>query len=159
MGTICIQTAGEQETIALARSIAPLFAPGAVVLLDGEMGAGKTHFVKGVAEHFGYDGEVTSPTFTLANFYESPGVTLLHMDLYRIEGIDEFNDLGLLEYFPESVVLIEWGVKIADHLTEYLQVHINYHNHEKESRQIVFSGQGAEYEQMAEQIGKIVTHG
>lgn len=157
MSTFSILSAGEPETIALARSIAPLFTAGTVVLLDGELGAGKTHFVKGVAACFGYNGEVTSPTFTLANFYNTPGATILHMDLYRIEGIEEFNDLGLLEYFPESVVLIEWGSKIAEYLTEYLQVNISYNKND--TRTISFSGVGETYNQLVEQVGKILQHG
>lgn len=118
MDTLHFISQSEAETKEIAAGIASTLKVGDVVLLDGDLGAGKTHFVKGVAAYFNYTGTVTSPTFNIANFYEMDEVTLLHIDLYRIESIEEFDDLGLFEYFANSITFIEWSVKIKEYLEE-----------------------------------------
>ena len=98
----------------IAQKMAPLFHAGDVIVLDGDLGAGKTCFVKGFTEGFHSEDVVNSPTFSIANFYRAAQqLDILHIDLYRIETVDEFNDLGLFDYFDSSVVLIEWGNKFA----------------------------------------------
>jgi tRNA threonylcarbamoyladenosine biosynthesis protein TsaE len=102
----------EEDTGEVARKIAPLFHAGDIIILDGDLGAGKTCFVKGFTDGFRSNDVVTSPTFSIANFYRTGAnglSNILHIDLYRIANIDEFNDLGLFDYFDQSVTLIEWG--------------------------------------------------
>ncbi len=97
-----------EETKSIARKIAKSFNVGDLIILDGNMGAGKTHFVQGVLQAYEYPEKVISPTFNIANFYETKTVTVLHIDLYRIEDIEEFDDLGIIEYFDSSIVFMEW---------------------------------------------------
>jgi tRNA threonylcarbamoyladenosine biosynthesis protein TsaE len=107
-------THSAEETIALGRDLAPSLAPPKLVLLRGELGAGKTTLVKGIAEgfHAAVEGDVTSPTFTLIHEYRGPSATLYHIDLYRVDTPRELETLGLDDLMSEnSVLLIEWGDK------------------------------------------------
>ncbi len=103
-----------EETYALANSLASELDGGEIILLEGDLGAGKTTFTKGLAKALGVSEEVTSPTFSLLNVYESGRVKLNHIDLYRIENEDELAELGILDSFDDdSVTVIEWN-KLAD---------------------------------------------
>ena len=109
-------THSAEETIALGRSLALAseLAPPLIVLLRGDLGAGKTTLVKGIAEGFeaALAEEVTSPTFTLIHEYRGPLVTLYHVDLYRIDTERELETLGLDDLLaPNCILLIEWGEK------------------------------------------------
>ena len=107
-------TASEEETINLGRELRALLQPPKLVLLRGELGAGKTTLVKGIAEGFeaAPRDEVTSPTFTLVHEYRGPAATLYHIDLYRVDTPRELETLGLDDLMTEaSVLLIEWGEK------------------------------------------------
>jgi tRNA threonylcarbamoyladenosine biosynthesis protein TsaE len=107
-------THSAEETIALGRELAPLLAPPKLVLLRGDLGAGKTTLVKGIAEGFqaASEEDVTSPTFTLVHEYRGPSATLYHIDLYRVDTPRELETLGLDDLMSEtSVLLIEWGDK------------------------------------------------
>ena len=107
-------THSAEETIALGRTLAPFLAPPKLVLLRGELGAGKTTLVKGIAEAFqaAPQEDVTSPTFTLVHEYRGPQVNLYHIDLYRVDTQRELETLGLDDLVAEdSVLLIEWGDK------------------------------------------------
>lgn len=99
------------DTEALAAGIAPLVTEGDVILLGGELGAGKTVFTQGLARALGIGDVVTSPTFTLVRDYEGPGGRrLLHADLYRLDHLQEVVDLGLAELIEDATVtVIEWG--------------------------------------------------
>lgn len=109
-------TKSAEETIALGRDLASLLAPPKIVLLRGNLGAGKTTIVKGIAQGFkaAEEEDVTSPTFTLIHEYRGPKATLYHIDLYRIDTQRELETLGLDDMMtPDSVLLIEWGEKFA----------------------------------------------
>ncbi len=108
------QTHSPEETTRLGRKLAADLRPGTVVLLRGDLGAGKTTLVKGIAEGFGAARaeDVTSPTFTLIHEYRGPEATLYHIDLYRIDTQRELDTLALDDLMTEkSVLLIEWGEK------------------------------------------------
>jgi len=135
----------EDETKQIAKAIAPFFNIGDLILLDGSLAAGKTYFVKGFAEGKGSNDLVTSPTFSLANFYNCESLQILHMDLYRISTIDEFSDLGLMEYFPQTIALIEWGKKFIEYFDEYLLITFEYFENDKDIREITFSCKGDRY--------------
>lgn len=110
-----------EETIEFGRRLAAKLAPPKVVLLRGDLGAGKTTMVKGIAEGFdaASQDDVTSPTFTLVHEYRGPNVTVFHIDLYRIDTEKELATLGLEDYMrDDSVVLIEWGEKFPRFLRE-----------------------------------------
>jgi tRNA threonylcarbamoyladenosine biosynthesis protein TsaE len=108
-------THSAEETIALGRSLAPTLKRARMVVLRGDLGAGKTTLVKGIAEGLqaASQDDVTSPTFTLIHEYRGPEVSLFHVDLYRIETARELDTLGLDELFSENgnLVLLEWGEK------------------------------------------------
>ncbi len=108
-------TVSEDETAALAAALAAGLPPNAVVLLTGDLGAGKTAFVRGMAAGLGIDpDEVSSPTFTLVQEYRGDRATLYHVDLYRLEG-GEADDLGLDELVSGGgVVAIEWAEKLRE---------------------------------------------
>lgn len=108
----------EQETRTIAARFAAGWEPGSVVCLLGEMGAGKTHFVQGVAVALGGDmRSVTSPTFTLIQHYDT-APPLVHMDLYRLSSPDQFLSMGGPEYFDDDAIcLIEWPERFPDLLT------------------------------------------
>jgi len=100
----------EKETFALAAKIADTLSGGEVLLLNGELGAGKTTFTKGLAKALGVKEEVSSPTFTILNVYESGRLKLNHLDMYRIENPDELAELGIEESIGEDgVTVIEWN--------------------------------------------------
>jgi tRNA threonylcarbamoyladenosine biosynthesis protein TsaE len=107
-------THSAEETIALGRKLAADLSPPLIVLLRGDLGAGKTTLVKGIAEGFGAAraDDVTSPTFTLVHEYRGPDVILYHVDLYRIDTQRELETLGLDDLLaPNCILLIEWGEK------------------------------------------------
>src|ERR1700730_10177967 len=107
-------TNSPEETIALGRELASQLGPPKIVVLRGDLGAGKTTLVKGIAEGFNAAShdDVTSPTFTLIHEYRGPSAALYHIDLYRIDTQRELETLGLDDVMGEnSVLLIEWGEK------------------------------------------------
>jgi tRNA threonylcarbamoyladenosine biosynthesis protein TsaE len=120
-------TRSESETAAVGRELAPTLSAGAVVLLCGDLGAGKTAFVRGLAEGLGLDpAEVSSPTFTLIQEYRGGRVPLLHADLYRLNDPREIDDLGLDELGGGSVVAIEWADKLPRAPEGAIVVHIEH---------------------------------
>ena len=109
-----ITTNSAEETIALGRTLAEMLAPPKLVLLRGDLGAGKTTMVKGIAAAFeaAAEEDVTSPTFTLVHEYRGPRANLYHIDLYRVDTPRELETLGLDDLrTDDSVLLIEWGEK------------------------------------------------
>jgi tRNA threonylcarbamoyladenosine biosynthesis protein TsaE len=109
-----ITTHSAEETVAFGRTLVELLAPPKMVLLRGDLGAGKTTLVKGIAAAFeaAAEEDVTSPTFTLVHEYRGPRANLYHIDLYRIDTPRELETLGLDDLRSEnSVLLIEWGEK------------------------------------------------
>jgi tRNA threonylcarbamoyladenosine biosynthesis protein TsaE len=109
-----ITTQAAEETIAFGRTLVDLLSPPKLVLLRGDLGAGKTTLVKGIAAAFeaAAEDDVTSPTFTLVHEYRGPKATLYHIDLYRIDTPRELETLALDDLRSEnSILLIEWGEK------------------------------------------------
>ena len=108
-----IVTATEADTAAVGRRLAPTLAPATVVLLEGDLGAGKTAFVRGMAEGLGIDpADVSSPTFTIVQEYRGPVLTLQHVDLYRLTPA-EVADLALEDLIDDRMVMaIEWPERL-----------------------------------------------
>jgi tRNA threonylcarbamoyladenosine biosynthesis protein TsaE len=114
MATREITTHSAEETIAFGRTLTRVLAPPKLVLLRGELGAGKTTLIKGIAAAFeaASEEDVTSPTFTLVHEYRGPLANLYHIDLYRVDTPRQLETLGLDDLFAEdSILLIEWGEK------------------------------------------------
>ena len=141
-------------TTAIGIALGQLLRGGDLVLLSGNLGAGKTTLTQGIAAGMGIDDYVTSPTFTLVNEYRQRDrrrPTLCHVDLYRIEGTAEASDLGLDEYLEAGVVVVEWAERAlaalpAEHLLVRIAVLAD------DSRRIEFIGRGGRYAQMAETV-------
>jgi len=106
------------ETLRLGRRLAPLLTSGDVVVLTGQLGAGKTLFVSGIAEGLGISERITSPTFLIARVYRGGFLPLVHADAYRLGSIAEFEDLGILDDGADGAVVIEWGEAVADALPD-----------------------------------------
>ena len=124
-----ITTHSEEETASVGRELAATLSAGDVVLLYGDLGAGKTAFVRGLAEGLGVSrDEVSSPTFTLIQEYRGGRLTLFHVDLYRIEDSREFDELGLGEIAEDGVLAIEWAEKLDARLkpSRYVTVGIEH---------------------------------
>jgi len=103
------ETAGPAETEALAGQLAASLRPGDVILVSGELGTGKTTFVRGACRALGIDRAVTSPTFTIGRRYDDGRVGVSHLDLFRLDGLDA-EDPGLLDDYitPDRIVFVEW---------------------------------------------------
>lgn len=109
------------DTVALAGRLAPLLRPGDVVVLKGGLGAGKTLFTSGLAAGLGVEEVVVSPSFVLMREYRSGFLPLIHVDVYRLGSLNEFEDLDVLEAARDGVLVVEWGDAVeaglpADHL-------------------------------------------
>lgn len=116
-----VHTHSAEETIAFGQSLAAELMPPLLILLRGDLGAGKTTLVKGIAEGLGAAAadDVTSPTFTLVHEYRGPRATLYHIDLYRVDTERELETLGLDDLMgPNSILLIEWGEKFPRFVRE-----------------------------------------
>lgn len=138
-------TKSENETRELAKRLAEKLRAGDVILYSGEMGAGKTAFTKGIAEYFGTEEEVTSPTFAL--IHEYPGrVPIFHFDLYRIADYDELYAIGFFDYLDRGGILaVEWSENISE-LAEELEnvININIQKLSENERRITVTGKGFE---------------
>lgn len=107
----CIVTSSAEETEAAAARLARHVRRGDLLLLRGDLGAGKTTFVRGLARGMGLAGDVMSPTFQLVRVYDGP-IPLAHVDLYRLSEPGELADLGLDELLDEGAVVVEWGDRV-----------------------------------------------
>lgn len=103
-----IELQSEQDTIDLAHYIAPLMGPGSVITLYGDLGSGKTFFVKALGAFLGIGEEIDSPSFVLFKEYHCGRFPLYHLDLYRLKSEDELLDLGLLDMLESGITVIEW---------------------------------------------------
>jgi len=118
VATITLRASTAADTRSIGRALAPLFRAGDAVVLTGELGAGKTTLVQGVAEGLGVDEAVTSPTFVLVKEYVGR-LTIAHADVYRLERIQDVVDLGLDEVADgQALLLVEWGDAVEELLPE-----------------------------------------
>ncbi len=126
VGELRFRSRSQEDTEHLGELMAPALADGDVVLLEGGLGAGKTHLTKGVARGLGDDLPVTSPTFALMAVHDHGRLPLFHFDLYRLENAWELEDTGAYDVLGyEGACLLEWGERFADELVDdYLVVRI-----------------------------------
>ena len=111
--------ADEKATEALGAGLAPALAPGLVIWLSGDLGAGKTTLTRGLLRALGHTGSVKSPTYTLLEVYTLSRIALYHFDFYRFTHPDEFLEAGLEEYFgSDAVCLLEWADKACPHVPQ-----------------------------------------
>ena len=149
-------THSPEETAHLAGTIGKIIREGTVICLDGELGVGKTLFVRALARTLGVESDVTSPTFNLMNIYEA-ACPIVHFDLYRIASEEELEDIGFFEYAEatEGIVLIEWAEKFPDAMpADHLSVRIDALDAEK--RKFTFIAAGEKSEALLEELKRIV---
>jgi tRNA threonylcarbamoyladenosine biosynthesis protein TsaE len=127
---IFVRTISAEQTKAMAAALAELARPGDLLLLAGDLGAGKTAFTQGFGAALGVDDLITSPTFTLVNTYEGR-LELNHLDVYRLEALSEVFDLGVPEMMDDGgVTVIEWGDSVAPALpADYLEIRFTFPDH------------------------------
>lgn len=137
------QSHSEQETKKIAHDFAPSLEAGTILCLHGDLGAGKTTFVKGLAEGLGITDAITSPTFTLMNIYNikypiSNIQYLVHIDTYRLKDEHELSGIGVLDYIgqPNTITVIEWPEKVTNLLKEKKAINITFEHKNKTTRAI-----------------------
>ena len=116
METYTFTSHSSDETMDFASKLASKLHTGDVVVLSGELGAGKTKFTEGFLKYFGLDSEISSPTFNIVNEYKKDNINIYHFDVYRLEDVEEFYAIGGEEYFSSGICLIEWGELIEEAL-------------------------------------------
>jgi tRNA threonylcarbamoyladenosine biosynthesis protein TsaE len=144
-----LTTRSAAETQEIGARLAQFLQPGYIVLLEGNLGAGKTTFTKGLARGLGIDGYVNSPTFTLVNEYAGR-LPLYHMDCYRLENGQEAIAFGIEEYlYGDGVCVIEWYERIADILpAEWLKIRLAHVT--EDERQLSFEANGTRFSELLE---------
>lgn len=116
----------EQDTIELGKKIAEKLEKGTVVVLTGDLGSGKTKLTEGILTYFGLENEISSPTFTIVNEYNTENLNIYHFDVYRLEDEDEFYAIGGEEYFEKGASIIEWGEMIENALPkQYIKINFS----------------------------------
>ncbi|GAB2939818.1 tRNA (adenosine(37)-N6)-threonylcarbamoyltransferase complex ATPase subunit type 1 TsaE [Streptomyces mayteni] len=147
---VALTVRGPDRMRELGRRLAALLRPGDLVLLTGELGAGKTTLTRGLGEGLGVRGAVTSPTFVIARVHPSlaDGPPLVHVDAYRLAGgLDEMEDLDLDVALPESVVVVEWGEGRVEELSDE-RLHVVIHRTagaDDDTREVSLTGVGARW--------------
>ncbi len=157
--TLALVSHSPQETRHLGARLAAVLGPGDVIALQGELGSGKTQFVKGLARGLGIPESVHSPTFILANEYRSGRLPLFHVDAYRVANAGEAIGFGLDDYLNDvGLTAIEWAERIQAALpAELLWIEFRHLN-EKE-RAISIQARGRHYEQLLEEFALLLTSG
>ena len=151
MKTIEIYSSSPNETIKIAKKLASLLNNKNIVVLTGELGAGKTKFVEGFLSYFNLQDEISSPTFNIVNEYNTPSHNIYHFDVYRLEDTDEFYAIGGEEYFEKGICLIEWGEIIQDILPkEYIHITFKKDLENEDNRVLEFKAYGEKYEKLLE---------
>ncbi|MEO2077141.1 MAG: tRNA (adenosine(37)-N6)-threonylcarbamoyltransferase complex ATPase subunit type 1 TsaE [Bacillus sp. (in: firmicutes)] len=143
------KTTNSEETLLFAERLAKLLLPGDVIALEGDLGAGKTTFTKGLAKGLDVKKTVNSPTFTIIKEYNGR-LPLYHMDVYRVA--DAYEDLGFDEYFEgDGVTVVEWAHLIEEQLPQELLTIFLYRD-EGDQRKLVLAPKGNRYEELCKEI-------
>lgn len=142
---LACRTKSAEDTRELAAVISQVVRPGDVLLLAGDLGAGKTTFTQGLARALGVDGPVTSPTFTLMHEYQARDFALLHVDVYRLDNLQEVIDLAIPELVDDrAVAVVEWGdVAEAVLPSDTIEVHLTFVADDDDARMVTLRPTGA----------------
>lgn len=155
-----VRTNATEETIAVGERLGRVLEEGDVLVLTGDLGAGKTQLTKGIARGLGVEDDVSSPTFTIEMVYEGEELTLYHFDLYRLDDPDQLDDTGLFDVLgEEGVCVIEWGEQFSDQIgDDRLDIILTRRDDEAEvgqepARTISFVAHGRRAQEIVEALG------
>lgn len=138
-----LKSNSEKETLQFAAAFAEKLRGGEVILLIGDLGSGKTTFVKGLAKALGVKQKIKSPTFTVMNVYEVAGAATLrhlaHVDTYRLSGVQELEDIGIGDWLgrKDSVVVVEWGEKLKPALRGKKYIEIKFAHGKRAGERVI----------------------
>ena len=153
---ISVTCKGREEVARVAAVLAPLLHAGDAMMLKGALASGKTAFVQELVAALGSDANVTSPTFTLAHFYQIPNGTFLHIDAYRLSSVAEFRDLALEDYVPESITAVEWGDIVEEDFSNALSIAFEFVPGQDNWRKLTFSATAERWQPVLEILDKQV---
>ena len=135
------------ETMNFAQNLASKLGIGDVIVLNGDLGSGKTKFTEGILKYFGLDNEISSPTFTIVNEYNTKDFNIYHFDVYRFADSSEFYAIGGEDYFSQGLCIIEWGTIISDALPDnYIEINFEKSDKNDDYRLLKISTIGNKYD-------------
>ena len=147
MSTFCFTSNNEEQTKKFAKKLANKLKLGDILVLSGELGSGKTKFTEGILSYFNLSDEISSPTFTIVNEYDTKDIPIYHFDVYRLEDTDEFLAIGGEEYFEKGICIIEWGEIIENILPkEYIKISFSRSNENENIRILTIKTLGTKYD-------------
>ena len=146
MNVFSVICRSREETRVVAAALAPLLQFGDAMMLKGPLASGKTAFVQELVAALGSKAEVTSPTFTIEQFYPLLSGTFLHIDAYRLSSVAEFRDLALEDFVAESITAVEWGDVVEQDFPNALSVDFEFVANEDNSRRLTFSAAAETWE-------------
>ena len=145
-----------EETRAVAVALAPVLRAGDAMMLKGPLASGKTAFVQELVAALGSKAEVTSPTFTIAQFYPIASGTFLHIDAYRLSSVAEFRDLALEDFVAESITAVEWGDIVEEDFSNALSIAFEFVPGQDNWRKLTFSAHAERWQPVLESLSKQV---
>ena len=152
MSELTVVCRSRQETRGVAAAVAPMLRTGDALMLKGPLASGKTAFVQELVAALGSKAEVTSPTFTIAQFYPLPSGTFLHIDAYRLSSVAEFRDLALEDFVAESITAVEWGNVVEEDFPNALSINFEFVPNEDNSRRLTFSAAADKWQSVLESL-------
>ncbi|MDO5556371.1 MAG: tRNA (adenosine(37)-N6)-threonylcarbamoyltransferase complex ATPase subunit type 1 TsaE [Clostridia bacterium] len=133
----------ENDTKNIACKLACKLNCGDIIVLSGDLGSGKTKFTEGILSFWGLENEISSPTFTIVNEHHKDNINIYHLDLYRLNNLDEFYSIGGTEYFINGICVIEWGELIEDILPQnYIKISFSKNDNNENIRYLNFKAYG-----------------
>lgn len=149
MNTYKFTSHSSKETMDFAYNLASKLHIGDVIVLSGELGAGKTKFTEGFLKYFDLDTEISSPTFNIVNEYKNEKITIYHFDVYRLEDVSEFYAIGGEDYFSSGICLIEWGEIIQEALpSNYIKINFEKDSSDENIRYFNITTLGTKYDNL-----------
>lgn len=152
MNEFSIICQSRDDTARVAAELAPLLRRGDALMLKGTLAGGKTAFVQELVAALGSEAAVTSPTFTLAQFYPTRAGTFLHVDAYRLSSIAEYRDLGLEDYYADGITAVEWGDIVENDFPGALSVAFEFMDDGETWRKLTFSASTERWKPVLRQL-------